>query len=180
MGFSWRRPATLAAGLLIFVGAVGSVQAAMDSCIFIEGAAQGVIIGDGNSSRCSQEIIGHEFHHLVGFDPASGLQHHEVIFTKDVDQSTVNLWTAFDNGELLTTVRFRFYRPDPQGGTDQQYFTVTLSQGKIEAIEPYMGDVQDATLSNLSVRERVRISYGQIRLTFEPTGSSTVIEAPAP
>lgn len=165
--------AVIALAACLALGASPS-PAAEEMCVEIVGVDQGAIAGDSLQAGCDDLITGVEFHHLVDSQQTK-LRGRDVIFTKPTDRATVNLWTALDNGEELSTVRFLFFRLDPDSGAIVHYRTVTLERAFIEAIEPYMADVDDPELASLRVRERIRLSYDGLTIRFELDGEQTNI-----
>lgn len=160
-------------GLLVSVawGAVTAASAAEQMCVEIVGVNQGDFGGEAQSAACGK-MAGFEYHHLV--DSSQGvLRGRDVIFTKATDEATVNLWKALDDREQLSSVTFQFFRNDPDTGELVHYHTVILERAYVEAIEPYMADLEDPDVQNLPVRERVRLTYDALRIRFEPEPDET-------
>ena len=147
-------------------------RAAGNAFLQLTGASQGQIRGDSTRVQYPNHIEVNEIHHLVRQDSGSGRVVHEpFIFTKQVDRSTVNLFRALDTGESLTAV-FKYERTD-QTGQSQQYYTVTLLNAVIVAIEPIKGDTFDSVQSQFPDRERVRMIYQRIRIEFPSDGNES-------
>lgn len=83
-------------------------------------------------------------------DPASGLptgkrQHKPLVFRKSVDKSTPLLMNALVSNENLPTAEFKFWRTSTQIGTEQQYFTIKLTNANIASSNLYHPDSYDST-----------------------------------
>jgi len=149
---------------------------AADNCyVKVEGAVQGWIQGDSTRLSLNREnhIEGLEFHHLVEIpEDLSPIDHQTVILTKLLDKATPRLLRAMDTNEQLT-VQFRFFRPNPDGsGTEQEYYEVLLEEARLVSIEPLKARTDIVDTANLPDTERIRFSYGQITVTWHPTGDS--------
>ncbi len=154
---------------------LGGQEARAAELAFLQltGGVQGPILGDAAQVQQANRIEANEIHHLIRRDPGNGRMVHEpFIFTKKVDRSTVNLFRAMDTNETLTAI-FRYYRQDPGTGQSQQYYTITLTDAVIVAIEPIKGDVYDPVQALMWDRERVRMMYGRIRIEFPPDGGES-------
>ena len=170
----WLIPTITVASLLLL--AATSAAASQPFYVKITGASQGVIEGGVTAGGREGTIEGFEYHHLVEIpiDPGSGLptgraQHQVVIFTKEVDKATVNLWRALDNGENLTKVEFMFYRVT-NVGLQELYYKVTLTDAKVVALEPITPHFRDADFIDFTDQERIRLNYRLIKVEFPSDG----------
>lgn len=164
----------LATATLILVS-IAPVWAAQPCYVKVEGVVQGWIEGDSTILSLGREnhIEGLEYHHLMAIpEELSPVEHQTVIITKRLDKSTPGLLRAMDTNEQLT-VQIRFFRPNPDGsGTEQEYYEVLLEQARLVSIEPLKPRTDIADTANLPDTERIRFSYGQITVTWHPTGDS--------
>ncbi len=148
--------------------------AALTTYVKMDGQTQGWIKGDSTALGRENFIEAYEYHHLMEI-PTGGVQvnHQTVIMTKPLDQSAPSLLRAMDNDEVLT-VKFQFYRPNPAGGAEQEYYNVLLEDARVVSIEPLSprNDVPDT--QNLVFTERVRFSYGSITETWIPTDNNYI------
>ena len=116
-------------------------------------------------------------------DAASGLptgkrQHKPLVFRKSVDKSTPLLMNALVNNENLTTAEFKFWRPSTQLGTEQQYFTIKLTNANIASSNLYHPDSYDSTAPAISngtsgggqELEEFSLTYQKIQWTYVDGG----------
>jgi type VI secretion system Hcp family effector len=135
----------------------------------VEGQTQGNIPGSCAMTTHPGDILVYGYEHTVTTLPdattclATGHPNHfPFIVIKGVDKATVPLFAAFNNNELLTTVRLRCWR-GVASGQEQQYYTVTLVNARIAGIRHemlYMGP--GATLNLVPQLERVSFTYERI------------------
>ena len=148
-----------------------SVQAAQLIDVYIEGATQGHIQGDGTRPSHEDWIDAIEYHHLVSLpEGSSRLDHETIIFTKKIDRATPSLWRAMDNNEMLVEVKFHFWRPYGGGG-EENHYRVVLAQARIVAIEPLSPRNDIAETAGISMTERIRISYATMTVTWVDDGN---------
>lgn len=152
--------------------------AALDAFMYIVGEDQGAIQGDviqaGREGSILVEGYGHNL--SADYDPASGLpsgerQHRPVRVLKPVDKSSARLMNALINGENLTSVIIRFWRP-ASGGIEQQYYTVELTNARIVGITPtHSSTAEDAATP---FYETVSFTFQTVTQTFELDASTAV------
>jgi type VI secretion system secreted protein Hcp len=111
----------------------------------------------------------------LGSRAAVGRRVHEPIeVVKRIDASTPLLAKALCRNEVIEGV-LRFYRPSPRGdGSTEQFFTVEISGGRIDAIERSSPNAIDPAESKSPPLETVRVVYHTIRWVYEPNGSEYV------
>lgn len=102
---------------------------------------------------------------------ATGERTYEPItIRKRIDKSSPLLAKALCNNEKVEGI-FKFYRPSPEGdGTTEQYFTVTIAEGRISAIKRTSPDVIDPAAAVEPAVEDVSFVFGSIIWTYEPDG----------
>lgn len=141
-------------------------MAAQNVYVRIDGETQNWIKGDSTVTGLDRIdlIEGFEYHHLMEIPPGGGalVDHQTVILTKPFDRSTPKLLRAMDSSELLTVI-FHFFRPDPGGGgTEQEFYNVTLEDARIVSIEPLVPNTKIEATAPLLETERIRFSYDAI------------------
>jgi len=100
--------------------------------------------------------------------------HEPVEFWKRVDSSSPLLAKALCNNEKVEGV-FKFYRPSPAGdGTTEQFFTIKISDGRIDSIKRHSPNALDPASSTSPLMEIVKVVFGQIEWTYEPKGVAHV------
>ncbi len=89
---------------------------------------------------------------------------------KRIDKSSPLLAKALCNNEVVEGI-FRFYRPSPDGdGTTQQFFTVSITRGRIASIKRVSPSVIDPASANAPPTEVVEFVFGQISWVYEDGG----------
>jgi type VI secretion system secreted protein Hcp len=111
----------------------------------------------------------------LGSRAAVGRRVHEPIeIIKRIDKSSPLLAKALCRNEKIEGT-FLFYRPNPAGdGTTEQFFTVEITEGRIDSIERISPNAHDPAASNAPPMEIVRMVYHSIRWVFVPTGAEYV------
>lgn len=106
---------------------------------------------------------------------AVGRRVHEPIeIMKRIDKSSPLLAKALCRNEKLQCT-FRFYRPSPAGdGTTEQFFTIELTDGRIDSIERISPSASDPASSKSPPLEVIRVVYATIRWVYESTGAEYV------
>jgi type VI secretion system secreted protein Hcp len=160
--------------------------AALDAYMWIIGADQGPIEGEVTTKNLetSIEVKGYGYNLSADYDQASGLptgerQHRPVRVLKEVDKSSARLMKALIDGENLTSVVIRFFRPTG-GGILQQHFTLELTNARIVGITPTHSSTEEDAATPFF--ETVSFTFQTIVQTFEPDGStsSDTWQAPPP
>ncbi len=110
-----------------------------------------------------------------GSRAAVGRRVHEPIeIVKRIDKSSPLLAKALCRNEKIEG-EFQFVRPNPAGdGTTEQFFTVEIKEGRIDAIERVSPLALDPAEAKAPPMETVRFVYGTIRWIFVPTGAEYV------
>lgn len=111
----------------------------------------------------------------LGSRAAVGRRVHEPLeVVKRIDASSPLLAKALCRNEKIEGV-FRFYRPSPSGdGTTEQFFTVEITDGRIDSIERHSPNSIDPASSKAPPLETVRFVYHTIRWVYEPSGAEYV------
>jgi type VI secretion system secreted protein Hcp len=111
----------------------------------------------------------------LGSRAAVGRRVHEPIeITKRIDASSPLLAKALCRNEKIEGT-FRFYRPSPSGdGTTEQFFTVEITDGRVDSIERHSPSALDPAVSKAPPLETIRFVYHSIRWVYEPSGAEYV------
>mgnify|MGYP003592668926 FL=1 len=108
----------------------------------------------------------------LGSRAAVGRRVHEPIeILKRIDSSSPLLAKALCKNEKIEG-QFKFFRPSPKGdGKTEQFFTVEIKDGRIDAIERHSPNAIDPAASKAPPLETVRFVYHTIRWVYEPSGA---------
>lgn len=164
-------PAGLLALCVVLAGGSAAL-AADDIFLLAAGQVQGAIRGEVTSPQFQDHIEVNEIHHLIRAEGSVQI-HEPLIFTKRVDRSSPNLYLALDKSELLT-LEFKFTRRTPTG-TTEVFYTVRLTNARIEAIEPISRNNLEPANLNLPHMERVRVNYQRIEIAHV-TGGGVILD----
>ena len=93
--------------------------------------------------------------------PTGPRVHQPVTVTKVFDKSSPLFYNALTSGEVLTKVVIKWYRTSMQG-TQENYFTTTLTDAVAVAINAYMPNCQDPGQAHFTHLEDVSFSYRAI------------------
>ncbi len=134
----------------------------------IKGQKQGQINGGVTAKGHENTILVHAFSNEIisPRDAASGLpsgksQHEPITILKEIDKSSVPLWTALVNNENLTTWQLQFFAPDLKG-MEQEIYTITLTNASIASITQSMLDNEIPADAALPLQEEVAFTYQKI------------------
>ena len=108
----------------------------------------------------------------LGSRAAVGRRVHEPIeIVKRIDKASPLLAKALCKNEKVEGT-FKFFRPSPKGdGATEQFFTIEIKGGRIDAIERHSPSAIDPAESMAPPLETVRFVYHTIRWVYEPTGA---------
>ena len=168
----------VAQAVLLLAGLTLSVNgfAALNAYLTLEGAIQGKI--EGSVTQAGREgsimVIGYSHNNdmTAGSKKCRSSVHHEPLYiTKEVDASTVFLYQAFSDQELITDFTLRFWRPS-SSGMEEQYYTIELVNARIVGINQEMLNNKYPENMQHNVREHVSFIYEQIIRTFNDGDAS--------
>jgi type VI secretion system secreted protein Hcp len=102
---------------------------------------------------------------------ASGRRTYEpLLFRKRIDKSSPLIMKALVENQAIDAV-FKFFRPSPKGdGTTQQFYTVTLKQGRIASVNEYVPDTTVPATSHEQPLEEVTVVFHSIKWTYVDGG----------
>jgi type VI secretion system secreted protein Hcp len=92
--------------------------------------------------------------------------HGNVILTKEIDPASANLYKACCNGETLDELKIEWYRINPTG-QEEVYFTHTLSNVKVAAVEQILPNTKDPSKEQYRHLERLKLLYEKINWKHE-------------
>ena len=129
-------------------------EAAGEICILVTDSQSQRWNGEFGAPFCDPDSIdGLEFHHLVERDAVQA-RHQQAIFSKWVDATSINFWSAFGSGETLERVELQFWDTSAQATI---FHTIRLEDVVVESIE--LLDVDPGDGSDRRATERIRLSY---------------------
>ena len=160
---------------------------ALNSYLVEQGQKQGQIKG-GCIQRYKEgwiEIIAYNHEILSPYDPSSGLatgerQHQPLIVWKEIDQSTVSLFQALIDNELLTKVELKNYWPNKigaTGGTGKEMlsYSITLTNARIVGIKSVMLNNKNPELTRYERTEEISFVYEKIEFLWH-LGNKTAVD----
>ena len=143
----------------------------------IQGESSQLDLGRENSIECVEFKDSVRTAREHGSRMAVGRRVHEPIeIMKRIDRSSPLLAKALCRNEKIEG-EFKFFRPNPSGdGTTEQYFTISITEGRVDSIERHSPNTFDPAESKSPALETVRFVYGKITWLFTPTGAEAVDE----
>jgi len=111
----------------------------------------------------------------LGSRAAVGRRVHEPLeIVKRIDKSSPLLAKALCRNEKIEGT-FKFFRPNPAGdGTTEHFFTVEITDGRVDSIERLSPNAHDPASSKAPPMETVRFVYHTIRWVYEISGAEYV------
>lgn len=137
----------------------------------IQGESTQRSMGRENSIEC----LYFESSVLTAREAGSGMatgrrQYQPIIIRKRIDKSTPLLAKALVENQVIEGV-FKFFRPNPTGdGTTEQFFTISIKQGRVASFKMVSPDSFDPALSNRPELEEVGFVFHTINWTFTQGG----------
>jgi type VI secretion system secreted protein Hcp len=133
--------------------------------------------GTSNAPAGNSFINGLGFDHEVSIviDATTGQStgrrtHKPIRIVKPIDKSTPLLYKALVQNQVIAG-EFRFWRPNPVGdGTQQQYYTITITGGRIVGVRDWKTNTRDLTADRAGDLEEVSITYQSITWTWTDGG----------
>lgn len=160
---------------------------AIPALMSITGEKQGLITAGaftadstGNNYQKGREnqVMIQAFSHdvILPRDPQSGQPtgqriHKPAVITKVYDKASPLLQAALSAGERMTKIVIEWYRTSAQG-TQEHYYTTTLEDAIIVAINNKMHNCQDPENAHFTHLEEVQFTYRKITWTHIVSGTS--------
>lgn len=92
--------------------------------------------------------------------------HGAVELVKEIDTASASLYQACCNGETLDELKVEWYRISPTG-QEEVYFTHTLTNVKVAAVEQVLPNTKDPQKENYRHLEQLKLLYEKIAWTHE-------------
>lgn len=90
--------------------------------------------------------------------------HGAVEVVKEIDTATASLCQAMCQGQTLSQLVIHWFRITPKG-TEEEYFTHTLTNVKVAAVQIYLPNTKDPALERQTHLEKLDLLYEQIQWT---------------
>jgi type VI secretion system secreted protein Hcp len=148
--------------------------------VTISGNKQGAFKGQSTSAEHPGQITGFQFLcQTTGTEAASGQatgrrQYSPVVFTKELDASSPQLFEAASTNEVLSLVQFDFIRTSPDG-KEYVYETIKLTDATISSLKDYMGFPDAGEASDPRQLEDVSLTFRKIEFSNND-GKTTSID----
>jgi len=115
------------------------------------------------------------FNHEVFVTGTSSRRTHGPIkIVKRVDKSSPLLYMGFGQNQSAE-LTFRFFRLNPDEGTTEHYYTITLQNARIAGIRHWFPNTTDPAGANLPQMEEVSFIYQTITITHEIGGTEVTL-----
>jgi type VI secretion system secreted protein Hcp len=95
----------------------------------------------------------------------AGRVHDPIVIVKEIDRSSPVLYMAVARGKTLRSGVLRWYRI-VDGGTEEEYFRMEMSNIKIVSVSPYVPNIKDETSRAQNHLESVAFCYEKITWTY--------------
>jgi type VI secretion system secreted protein Hcp len=154
----------------------------------IDGQNQGTI----TSACCQMEgredtVILYQLNHMIEqprdkhTGRATGKRvHNPFVLLKEIDKATPLLMQALVTNELLT-VKFEFYRPNPEGdGTEEQFYMIELEGANLISFAGELPNTLGKESSAYPPLESLELAYRKIIVTYQTDGVSAEDDWHAP
>lgn len=156
---------------------------ALDSFLKLKGQKQGQIRGSVVQKGREGYIEVSSFSHLIDTpvdattnQVAGRRKHHCFSITKPVDQSSIALYNALIQNEVLTSVEllcFTNQRRPSATGIETNHYTITLTNARIVSIQSDMFDNNNPELTRYEITETIKFVYEKIAWLWTDKSLST-------
>ena len=167
------RPVLL--GALLLVSGTLCASAAEQICLAAKDAANNPVDGGFAAAQCSDQIEVVEFHHLVESERGSPVLR-KVIFTKLIDDATVDLYRAWDRREKWAELSFGFFS---QGGGGALTLSQTIKLQGVQIADIELLDSEETpegAAGRASASERIRVVFDTITVIDESNGDQVTLQ----
>jgi len=137
----------------------------------VQGESSQTSLGRENSIEC----IFFESGAITAREAGSGLatgrrQYTPILIRKRIDKSSPLLFKALVENQKIDAV-FKFFRPAPTGdGTTEQFYTVSIKDGRIASMKQYINDTIVPATTTDPPLEEVTFVFHTISWTFTNGG----------
>jgi type VI secretion system secreted protein Hcp len=141
----------------------------------IQGDSSTTSLGRENSIECVYLETGVETAREKGTGMATGRRVHKPLkIRKRIDKATPLIAKALCNNEVIEAV-FKFFRPNPAGdGTTEQFYTISIAEGRVAGITQVSPDSTDPAASTSPEIEEVSFVFHTITWAYVPSGAEHV------
>jgi len=144
--------------------------------VITAGACDDKSIGTAWVDKHPEELIAHEVKHIVTVptDPQSGQPsgqrvHKAFMFTCALNSAVPLMYNALTSGEQLKKVDISWWRT-ADNGSQEHFFTTSLTEGTIVDINLHMPHAQDQNFSEFTQLVTVSVAYAKIDWRHEISG----------
>lgn len=137
----------------------------------VEGESTQTSLGREGSVECLSFTDSVRTAREKGSGLATGRRTYEpIVFRKRIDKSSPLFAKALCANEVVEGI-FKFYRPNREGdGTTEQFFTISISKGRISHITRHSPDTIDPASAAEPPTEEIGIVFHSIEWTYEDGG----------
>jgi type VI secretion system secreted protein Hcp len=153
---------------------------ALSAYLTLVGQKQGAINGSVTDRGRENSILVHSYNNMISSprDAVSGLPtgkrvHQPITITKEMDRSSVLLWSALVSNETLTTWVLKVWTPTQ--GLDKQIYTLTLTNATIASIRESMAENLTPANASLPILEEITFTYQKIQWNWTD-GNLTAVD----
>lgn len=137
----------------------------------VQGESTQVSLGRENSIECLYYQQSVKTAREAGSGAATGRRTYEpLLIRKRIDRSSPLLQKALVENQAVEG-EFKFFRPNPTGdGTTEQFYSVSIKQGRIASIHQYSPDTINPASSTEPPMEEVTFVFHTIKWVYVPSG----------
>jgi type VI secretion system Hcp family effector len=99
-------------------------------------------------------------------------KHKMLVFTKDIDVASPALHTALHHGNSFDKVTLELWRMPPGGGTEENYYTITMRKVQVAAIKTVMVNNRKPENTLVPEQEEVSLVFESIEHGFQSGGKA--------
>jgi type VI secretion system secreted protein Hcp len=166
---------------------------ALNSYLKLKGQKSGEVKGSvtqkGREGKIMVIAVSHEI--VSPRDPASGLpsgkrMHKPMVITKEMDKSSPILYNLLVNNENIPEWELQFWSPHSfkggaaQVGTEQQHYTIKLTNANIASISFRMANNKHPDLMKFNEYEEIAFTYQKIEWTWTDGGITALDDWESP
>ena len=137
----------------------------------IQGESTLTTVGRENSIECLYYEQGVKTAREAGSGMATGRRQYEpLLIRKRIDKATPLIAKALVENQVIEGV-FKFFRPNPNGdGTTEQFYTVSIKQGRIATQKQFVPDTICPATASEPPMEEVSFVFHTIKWVFTQGG----------
>jgi type VI secretion system secreted protein Hcp len=137
----------------------------------IQGESSQTSLDRENSIECTALLHEVVTAREAGSGRATGRrQYKPLMIRKRIDKASPLIAKALTKNEVIEGV-FKFFRPNPTGdGTTEQFYTITIKEGRVASQKQYLPDTIVPATSTEPPLEEVTFVFGVISMAFTDGG----------